>query len=156
MQRSIWSRRVALGVLLSCAALGGSQADVVPPPTRTVRLLPSPGCPTDELSHAVGQHEDEALGCLGRNAHTSTTVLAHCTFSAAGAVVKCEARPDKDSEVSKEALACVERALSALKLDPKAGDPKKCRAQIEVSSIRRPYVRPHRGPRKSDPDAPVF
>lgn len=132
---------------------------MVPPPTRSARVLPSPGCPMDELSQAVGQKEDQALECLGHNAHTSMTLLARCSFSAAGAVVKCEARPDKDSEVSKEALACVEKALSALKLDPKAGDPKKCQAQIEVSSIRRPYVRPHRGPRrpdKSDPNAPVF
>ncbi len=106
------------------------------------------------LRRAVDRRSDALLDCtLGERSGVRLARLA-CSFSPAGAVVKCATLPSPKPTLSQDTLTCIEKVLATLKLDPKAGDPTQCQAQIEVRYSRAKYRRPNRY-RDTDPNDPL-
>lgn len=87
---------------------------------------------------------------MGQEAYGSLTMS--CTFDAAGVVQACEPKPSKGSDFSKKIVACMQKSLAKLHLDPKTGDPAKCTAQIEFQ-IKHGKI--HRKYRCTSPDDPL-
>ena len=129
------------------------RADVAPSPESRVQVLDSPGCTMRALRRAVERHQEAATNCLGSAYEGKSVVQVQCSFAATGAVAKCQAQAVKKTSAKPRTLACVEKAMSAMRLNPKAGDPTTCQAQIEVSIMRPPYHRPRR--HDPDPDNPL-
>lgn len=130
------------------------RADVPASPERDVRLLSSPGCAMRALTRAVDRRSDAVIACTDGEGSGAHRARVKCSFNAAGAVVACEALASPKPTLSKRALTCIEGALAAMKLDPRAGDPTQCQAQIEVSYFRKKYRRPQRYV-NDDPDHPL-
>lgn len=145
------------GLGLGLALLGLTQselwADVAPSPSQSVRVLSSPGCAMRALSRAVDRRSSAIIDCTVGETPGSRQAQFACTFDTAGIVVSCQTLPSPKPTLSKRAVTCIEGALSAIKLDPKAGDPTQCQAQVEVRYSRKPYHRPNRY--RFDPDDPL-
>lgn len=107
------------------------------------------------LSRAVDRRSSAVTDCTTGEWPGDRRAQVACSFNAAGAVVKCETLASPKPTLSKKTLTCIEGVLSAMKLDPKAGDPTKCQAQIEVRYSRKKYRRPNRY-RDNDPDNPLI
>lgn len=135
-----------VGLALGLFALAPAEpwADVPIPPEQNVRVLSSPGCAMRALSRAVDRRSSSITDCTNGEAPGSRRARFGCTFDTAGIVVSCQALPNPKPTLSKGTLTCIEGALSAIKLNPKDGDPAQCQAQIEVSYSRRPRRRPDR------------
>jgi hypothetical protein len=147
-----WVLAVAMGVLV--AQPDQPLADVTPRPERGVRLLSSPGCAMRALTRAFERRSDAVIACTDGERVGVHRARVKCSFNVAGAVVACETLASPKPTLSKTTLTCIEGALAAMKLDPKAGDPTQCQAQIEVSYFRKKYRRPQRY-FNDDPDHPL-
>jgi hypothetical protein len=125
---------------------GPVRADVAPSPRTSVAALPSPGCAMPELSRQVGKKSDKVIACVEASSHLKLVIV--CLFDASGKAVKCEPAPDvkmsKLASYEKEEIACMQKALAKIELDPKAADPTKCTARVEVRVYTPPYHRPRR------------
>ena len=142
MQRVRGRFGAVLWVLLVSTSGALVRADVPPPPLTSIRALPSAGCDMAELSRAVEEHSAHPLRCL--RSRSRGVLKVRCTFDAAGAVTACEAKPDAGASFSDDELTCVRAELAQLKLDPKKGAVKACRAELEIRSTPQPYHRPRR------------
>lgn len=96
-----------------------------------------------ELSRQVAKLSDKAVSCVEASRRLKVVIV--CSFDARGKAVKCELAPDvktsKLQSYEKEEIACMQKVLAKIALDPKAADPTKCAARIEVRVHTAPYHR---------------
>lgn len=136
-------------------SVGQPAADIPPEPHHDVRVLSSPGCAMRALTRAVDRRHDALIECTVGETPGDRRAQVSCSFNAAGTVVKCETLASPKPTLSKKTQTCIEGVLAALKLDPKAGDPTGCQAQIEVRYSRKKR-RQHNPNRDYDPNNPLI
>lgn len=146
MSRLRFESGLALGLLFLLHHFAIVRADIPPPPRSSTKVIPSPGCAMPALQSALSSRRDALLRCVRDNGRPLGRLVMRCSFDAQGKVVQCEpdAKKSKDNRYSTREVACLQKALAALQLDAKAGDPTQCSAQIEVLSEAGVYRRPNR------------